>query len=76
MHFKIEKGVPAPATRKRAPKYPFDKVDVGDSFTVRVRDEDAMRSLRSAASRYGRVYKMQFRVHRMSKHEARCWRIG
>ena len=79
MRFKIDRNVPVPDSRKRTPKYPFHKVKVGESFTVRVsRDiaEDTIRSLRSAASRYGRVYKMTFRVHRMSETEARCWRVA
>jgi hypothetical protein len=34
MEIKIEKGVPIPARPKRADKYPFAQMEVGDSFAI------------------------------------------
>jgi hypothetical protein len=33
MEFKIEKGIPPPIGKKNG-KYPYDKMDVGDSFYI------------------------------------------
>ena len=48
MEIKIEKGIPIPAGQQGAPrKYPFDEMEIGDSFLVA---EEKIRSVRALAS--------------------------
>lgn len=55
---KIEKGIPIPTThqgRKPAPcPYPFDKMEVGDSFVVRPAANDTLRRLANRLGNWAR----------------------
>ena len=73
MTFVIEKNVPLPEKNIRW-KYPFDQMEVGDSFAV---PEGINRTRVSvAAMRYGREHKMKFTVRQMPDRSLRCWRIA
>lgn len=67
----IDKGIPIPKERPAALKYPFDKMRVGDSFSVPALDRNLVSS---AAYHYGRRHGMSFTVRTSSK-EQRVWRI-
>jgi hypothetical protein len=62
----IDKGIPLPE------KFPFERMDVGDSFLV---PQDISRStVNVAATRYGEKWRMKFTV-RKTPEGLRCWRI-
>ena len=66
-HPPIDKGIPLPK------RYPFDQMEVGDSFAV---PEGINRTRVSvAAMRYGREHKMKFTVRQMPDRSLRCWRL-
>lgn len=63
----IDKGIPVPR------KYPFDQMEVGDSFAV---PPDTHRTTVSiAALRYGRKHGMRFVTRTMPDRTLRCWRV-
>ena len=64
---KVEKNVPIPN------RYPFDEMQVGDSFVVP--PKIARNTVSVAASRYGEKHQMKFTVRRMDDKTLRCWRI-
>ena len=67
-HPPIDKGIPLPK------RYPFDQMEVGDSFAV---PEGINRTRVSvAAMRYGRDHGMKFTVRQMPDRSLRCWRIA
>ncbi len=68
MKYKIEKNIPIKGT-KRPSKYPFDKMQVGDSFLV---DNEKAGSIRSLIYRVGGK---KFRT-RSVKGGIRVWRVG
>ena len=71
--FRIEKGVEMPGLSGDATrKYPFNQMEVGDSFAVPVSKEQ---SVRNSSFQYGKVHKIKFSVR---KHAGafRCWRIA
>lgn len=79
----IEKGVPVPppGTGQRASTWPFDKMEIGDSFAVEAPPGMTMSALvwrlRSAAERWARKYHPAFRATtRMSEDgkSVRLWR--
>ena len=71
--YEIEKDVPIPPRITRMPKYPFRKMEVGDSFVL---PKDDVKNARSSAYqlhlRTGR--KFVIRLNR-TNGEYRCWRI-
>ena len=83
IEIKIDKDVPPPIPSNGRPfKYPFLRMEVGDSFAVPLmgemrKDEDlAACRLRAAASRHRQVYGGKFSIRTdRKKGEARCWRV-
>lgn len=69
---KIEKGVPIPTDRYVRTAYPFEEMEVGDSFTV---NPDKYATLRQSASARGARLGMKFKVSKMGS-EVRCWRTA
>lgn len=73
MTYEIENGVPiAPRAYKREMTYPFDKLNVGDSFLV---GRDKAPSVRSRATTYGKSSKRVFRT-RICEDGLRVWRVA
>lgn len=78
----IEKGVPVPVVSSRQ-KYPFNEMEVGDSFTVPLSgilkgalDSNAQR-LHSAAYSAGKALGRKFTVRSIAvEGVARCWRFS
>jgi hypothetical protein len=74
MMFKIEDGYEIPAERqprKRRAKYPWNELNVGQSFFV---DGAKLRSMSSTASHAGRRLSRKF-VVRNAEHGVRVWRL-
>ena len=76
MPYIVEKGIPAPRTftGNRSRIYPFNVMDVGDSFGI-TSPEEAKR-VTAAANHYGRNHAgLKFSI---LKHEGawRCWRLA
>jgi len=72
MSIKIDKGVPVPkAIHNGRSKYPFQQMEVGDSFFA----ETAPEVMRSSANQRRLKYGTQFIV-RAEGSGARCWRTA
>lgn len=71
----VDKGVPMPVVVKEfgRAKYPFGKMEVGDSFKVA---SDLIRSARNAAYLYGIRNGMRFSCRRVDEQTFRVWRIA
>lgn len=70
--FLIEKGVPM-SKNGRSFKYPFGKMEVGESFSLG-NDSIAAARCRSAASIYGRNHNKKYSVLKTNDETYRCWR--
>lgn len=70
---KIDEGIPQPNSRQKGPqsRYPFSRMEVGDSFLV---EGVEGYKVRNAASRWGRANGKQLTVSRMV-NGYRCWRV-
>lgn len=75
MPYVVEKGIPAPRihTGVRSRIYPFNVMDVGDSFGIASQEE--AKRVTAAANHYGRNHNLKFSI---LKHEGawRCWRLA
>lgn len=72
---KIEKGVPLP---RRDGKYPFAKMEVGDSFAVEIENENTPPRVSSYAHIGGKRLGMKFTVRSVvenGKKVIRVWRV-
>ena len=71
--YTVESGVPIPGSpRTGCYKYPFDRMAVGDSFSLKGAPDGPVRS---AASYYGKRNGKRFSVYR-DDGTHRCWRIS
>ncbi len=71
----IEKNIPVPVTNTF--KYPFEEMEVGDSFLIS--GDEAVRKLRSAAAYHSRRSEAKYSVRSVSEGDSvgvRCWRIA
>lgn len=69
---KVDKGVPMPDKQiGRPPRYPFEDMDIGDSFEF---ERDDKQKISSAVSHYSKRKKKVFTI-RMIKNKYRCFRI-
>ena len=70
--FKIEKGIEIPSGRKASRVYPFDKMEVGDSFLVNAKEQvKVMSSARPYGIRTGKKF-----VSRKMEDGVRVWRYA
>ena len=67
----VEAGYELPRTARRCYKYPFDSMNVGDSFSLSEKDRG---SASGAASNYGKAYKRKYTVRKIDDGQYRCWR--
>jgi len=79
MSFTIEQDVPTPAGRS---KYPFQEMEVGDSFFVPLEDETLAKrraqSVRAQAGRFGKINGVKFSIRTLDEDGqvgVRCWRV-
>jgi hypothetical protein len=68
---KIERGIPLPKKKKRAAVYPFDLMNVGDSFLVSKEKIKAVRQAVIAIPKDGRKF-----VTRTMPNGLRVWRVA
>ena len=80
--YKIQKNVPIPHHRGGKSKYPFLKMDIGDSFVVEDNTRDAAKIASGIRNSYHNVYRYnlefksaKFTIRVIDKHSVRCWRI-
>ena len=78
---KLEKGVRLPliiSKRKGVFKYPFDKLETGNSFSYKAKNNGSLKRLQAivcaSAVYYGKKTNKQFTV-RICNDCIRCWRI-
>lgn len=84
--FKIEKNVPVPVSyTKNNLKYPFDQMEVGDSFFIPFKEgqsNEEKRKITNAVSSSCFTYKRAKKLNditfatRMTKEGVRCWRTN
>jgi hypothetical protein len=72
----IESGIPmpSPVSGPGVRKYPFDRLEVGQSFYLSGKEKD-FSTLRNAAFQHARRYGKKFITRRVDGG-ARCWRIA
>lgn len=75
--FVIEKNIPMPGNyrpRPRPPRYPFDVMEVGDSFVIGIVEA---RKVSNSADYFGKSHGKHFTVRRCrSSGSYRCWRVA
>lgn len=77
---KVESGVPIPKitrVRTTGTRYPFDRMQLGDSFAVPMKDdseETVLNRVRTAIHRYVKDYGGKFTVRVMDDETVRVWR--
>lgn len=73
---KIEKGIPVPdnVNSKRSKRYPFDDMEIGDSFFIECSDQDKRRIGVNIISNAGRRKPKRFTTLSVDGG-MRCWRI-
>ena len=72
MTIKIEKGVPLPSEPARRDPYPFDQMEIGDSFFVACTPGN--RSVAVQASKFSKKSGRTFTVRRV-EGGVRAWRL-
>lgn len=72
MEYQIESGVPVPEARNGRSRYPFAKMEAGDTFVV---PGDENKGVRSAAHSYGKRHGRTFTCRRQGDGTVRVWRI-
>ena len=84
MTIQVETDKPTPPIKTGRPhKYPFNTMQVGESFSLPLASEKHRKGmdrtvcvLRAAACSYGRKYNMKFTVRTVrDEGVARCWRV-
>ncbi len=71
MTYPISPNIPIPDKKVRS-KYPFDLLQVGDSFEF---NADDIKLISSAASAFGKAHNKRFLVRTTEDGKARCWRV-
>ena len=70
--YKIEKKVPVPEYRTKRAKWPFRKMEIGDSFEL---PDHEVKNARSSAYQLALRTNMKFIIRKMQDGTFRCWRI-
>ena len=72
--YNIEKGIPLPSTYSN---YPFELMEIGDSFSIGKYDIETSRNVRSAARHWTVRNKnnKKFTVRKQRDNTVRVWRI-
>jgi len=79
--YTVEKDVPMLNVPRggRPCKYPFNEMNIGDSFLVPFSDLEGLPKPRvkiwSAASYYGSRHSVKFSVHKINEEGYRVWRV-
>jgi hypothetical protein len=79
--FEIEKNVPIFTKHKKEPKYPFNEMEVGDSFLVTTSNEKEKFIVRAAAYAFAKYQNkktggnIKFKTASVENGDVRVWRI-
>lgn len=73
MAYEIEKGIEIPKSVNGANKYPFNTMEIGDSFSFPYSEKT---KVTPAASYAGTLDDKKFSIRKISETEGRCWRIA
>jgi len=71
--FEIEKNVPLPERKANTSKYPFNSMEIGDSFAV---PADIKGTVMNAATTSGRYHGKKFSARQIDENTARIWRTA
>lgn len=76
----IEKGIPIPedfGRKTKSRKYPFDKLEVGNSFVVGDYSAELQRSVGNAGRIYAKFYQpeAEYTTRKTEDNKLRCWRV-
>lgn len=71
--FPVESDIPVPKRMRAGSKYPFVKLEVGDSFFV-PKESQRAKIVRNAADDYAKRHGVKFRVLQV-EGGCRCWRV-
>ena len=78
MPYKIDKNIPIPKYgRGKRPKYPFENMEVGDSFEAGDYSRDIANSLNGSAKSWCRYMnrRWKFTIRKTLDNKIRIWRI-
>lgn len=70
--FIIQKEVPLPKRTKGKEEYPFDKMDIGDSFLF---DKEYLNNIHYVKARFTARTGKKYSVRNVDEKYYRCWRI-
>lgn len=71
--YKIDKDVPRPACGSGVRHFPFNEMEVGDSFAIPFAEAQRVRT---AATNYGIKHGIKFSVLKVDSETSRCWRVA
>ena len=71
--YRIEKDIPMASKFTQPVKYPFDQMEVGDSFAFDYEEEE--KRVSANAYNYRKKTGKRFTVRKISETEGRCWRV-
>lgn len=70
--FQIEPDVPMPEGRARPMRYPFDRMQIGESFAF---DKKFLTNVRNNAGAYSKRHGGKFACRQVGTDIWRCWRV-
>ena len=73
MSIEVENAVPIPPSRRLPTKYPFAKMQIGDSFLVKGTENECV-AARNAAWNYASRHKVRFTSRIINGMGIRIWR--
>lgn len=78
--YKVEKGIKMDRKRTISTRFPFDKMEIGDSFHIPKKDQpqaSAMVSIYAAVNSYNRTFGTKVKVAcRKDANGVRVWRVA
>jgi hypothetical protein len=75
--YKVDKGIEMPSLGRSTCPYPFDKLQIGDSFFVPI-DGKVENKVRSSAYHFARVWDVKIKIRLMHENGVwglRVWRV-
>jgi hypothetical protein len=76
MQFAIETGIPAPAKPVSGGKYPFAKLQVGDSFVVELEGRKSWAFLYGAITHAQKKHSIKLTSRLIEDGKRRVWRVA
>ena len=70
--YRVEQGVEIPPAQNIRLKYPFNVMQIGDSFSCDIKDRG---TIEAYSHSYGKRHKMKFVTRSIDEKTGRLWRI-